>query len=180
MAYTKFQWKEKKLERQNKFAKLQLAQLRVKRNHLSWSFYVLSLRHCLSDKLWWTLKWHDELLKTTPTKSIKSKSLKSLEPTQLCFALFGSNICFDFSVCHYFACSQITMRYCKHRIDLLLVSDIGALQLIIFRVEGLHAGRFRLSLACCRSLSGHFFLTVGLFILFLVHSRLFQVYSCLF
>ena len=85
----------------------------------------------------------DALLKTTPIESIKSKKVWNLftKPTQLdqwaswssddsmffCFALFGSDISFDFP----FICTADT-KYCNHGNDQLLLCDIGALTLIIF------------------------------------------------
>ena len=74
------------------------------------------------------------------------------------------------------------MKYCKHGIiDLLLLCDIRALQLIIFQVERFHkvricAGLFRFFIARCKSF--HFFFTLGRFRLFLVHCRSFQVVPC--
>ena len=44
-----FQKKKEKITNKKQFAKLQLALLRVKPNQLSGSFYVLPLRHCLTD-----------------------------------------------------------------------------------------------------------------------------------
>ena len=45
---SQFSIKIKKLQAENKFAKLELVRMRVKLNQLSWSFYMLPLRHCLT------------------------------------------------------------------------------------------------------------------------------------
>ena len=65
-------------------------------------------------------------------------------------------------------------KYCKHGIDLLFVCDIGALQLIIFQVEGFHEVR----ICFLQVVSGRFLLTVGRFMSFFAHSRLFEAISC--
>ena len=67
------------------------------------------------------------------------------------------------------------MKYCKHRIDLLLLCDNGALQLIIFQVERFHEVR----ICSLQVASGCSLLVVGCFRLFLIHGRLFHVVSCL-
>ena len=78
------------------------------------------------------------------------------------------------------------MKHCKHGIDLLLLCDIGDLQLIFFQVEGLHENRMcslkavpgcsLLALGRFRSFLAH----VGRFISFLALCRLFHVVSVRF
>ena len=66
-ALTKFQWKYKKLQTENKFTKLQVEQLWVELNQLSRRFYVLPCMEALPYGL------SDGLLKTAIMKYIKPK-----------------------------------------------------------------------------------------------------------
>ena len=95
------------------------------------------------------------------------------------FALLGFDICFYFP----FICTDDT-KYCNHGNDLLLRCDTGALQMIIFQVDGPHEFR----VCSMQVVSGcpllllqliliHFLRTVDRFMSFLFCSRLFQIIS---
>ena len=86
------------------------------------------------------------------------------------FASFGSDICFDFS----FICTHDT-KYCNHRNDLMLFCDIGALQLLIFQIEGLHEVR----ICSVQVFSGCHLLVVDRFRSFLADSKSLHVVSFL-
>ena len=125
-----------------------------------------------------------------------------------CFGLFGSHLLWIFCLPSFHICTD-DAKYCKHGIDLLLLCDIGVLQLIIFQVKEFHEvricslqviwGRFLLGVCCFKLffarprlfqvISGRFLLVVGFsshfllivvhFWLFVAHCRSFQVVSCL-
>ena len=165
----------------------------------------------------------DELLKTTPIKNINLKKFEinlqkdwnllsqtSELANQVIIQRFFALFCFVLTFALFFGMPSFHIstndtKYSKHGIDLLLLCDIGALQLIIFQVEGLHevricsfqivsgysllvVGRFRSFLAHGRSfpviscsllvVSGRFLFVVGHFRSFRAHCRLFQVVSC--
>ena len=65
-------------------------------------------------------------------------------------------------------------KYCKHGIDLLLLCDIGALQLIIFQVEGLHEVR----ICSLQVVPDYSLFVVGHFTSFVVKGRSLHVVSC--
>ena len=95
--------------------------------------------------------------------------LASMESTVMIIDLLG--ICLP-SFC---ICTNST-KYCKHGIDLLLLCDIGVLQLIYFQVEGFH----EVKICSFQAFSGHLLLVVGRFRSFFAHDRSFQVIYCLF
>ena len=72
-------------------------------------------------------------------------------------------------------CTNST-KYCKHGIDLLLLCNIGVLQLIYFQVEGFH----EVKICSFQAFSGHLLLVVGRFRSFFAHDRSFQIIYCLF
>ena len=87
-----------------------------------------------------------------------------------CFDSFRSDICFDFS----FICTD-DVKYYNHGNDLLLLWDIGALQLIIFQVDEVHEVR----ICSMQAVSGCPLLVVDLFRSFLDHIRTLHVVSFL-
>ena len=131
----------------------------------------------------------DELLKTTPIKSIKLEKfeinlkkrpipthLASESASQVLFNVFL--LCFVlFWYFQWFSCLSLfrictdDTKYCKHGIDLLLFCDIGVFQLIIFQVEGFHEVRICslqvVSCLYCMSFQDVFY-----------SQKLFQVVSC--
>ena len=153
-----------------------MAWLRVKLNHLSWSSYVLPLRqtlpHGLSD---WAVK--DNTHKKYQIEKVWNQFTKKLNQVIIqCFLLsfiWFCHLLWFFCLPLFCICTDDT-KYCKHGIDLLILCDIGPLQLIIFQVDELHEVR----ICSLQVVSGCFLLTVGCFMLFLSHSRLFQVASC--
>ena len=86
------------------------------------------------------------------------------------FALLGFDICFYFP----FICTDDT-KYCNHGNDLLLRCDTGALQMIIFQVDGPHEFR----VCSMQVVSGCPLLVVAHFNSFLAHSRSLYVVSFL-
>ena len=82
----------------------------------------------------------------------------------------------DFDICFYFPfiCTDDT-KYCNHGNDLLLRCDTGALQMIIFQVDGPHEFR----VCSMQVVSGCPLLVVARFNSFLVHSRSLHVVSFL-
>ena len=92
--------------------------------------------------------------------------------SSLCFVWFWHLLWF-FCLPSFRICTDDT-KCCKDGIHLLLLCEIGALQLIIFQVEGFHEVR----ICSLQFVSGRFLLVVGRSTSFLAHVRSFHVVSC--
>ena len=125
----------------------------------------------------------DELLKTTPIKSIKSEKFEiNLKKRSIpIFASFCSDISNDFPAFHYFAYAQMTRNIANTELIYCFFVTLQSSSWLFFKFRDsmkLESALCRSFLACTVCRFRTFFTHKSCFRSFLVHCRPFQVISC--